>query len=80
MFGLATVAVFGGITFTLTNGGLEFAQASAWCLVSKNLSITMLPGVLVRAVTALGPVNRDPSEERFVAGETVSSGSDAEQK
>jgi hypothetical protein len=41
MFGFATVAVFGEITFTLTNGGLEFAQASAWRLVSKNLSITI---------------------------------------
>ena len=40
----------------------------------------VLAGVLVRAVTALGPVNRDPSEERLVAGETVSSRSDAEQK
>src|SRR5205814_9999937 len=40
MFGFATVKVFGGITLTLTNGGLEFAQASAWRLVSKNLSIT----------------------------------------
>ena len=40
----------------------------------------VLARVLVRAVTALGPVNRHPSEERFVAGETVSSRSDAEQK
>jgi len=40
----------------------------------------VLAGVLVRAVTALGPVNRDPSEERMVAGETVSPRSDAEQK
>lgn len=41
MFGFATVATFGGTTFTLMNGGLEFAHASAWPLVSKNLSITI---------------------------------------
>jgi len=41
MFGFATVATFGGTTLTLMNGGLEFAHASAWPLVSKNLSITI---------------------------------------
>src|SRR4030095_12204608 len=37
---LATAGAVGGTTFTLTNGGFEFAQAKACCLVSKNLSIT----------------------------------------
>ena len=40
MFAFATAGAVGGITFTLTNGGFEFAQASACRLVSKNLSIT----------------------------------------
>src|SRR5436309_13115799 len=40
MFGFATVARFGGTTFTLMNGGLQFAYASAWSLVSKDLSRT----------------------------------------
>jgi len=29
IFGFATAGAFGGITFTFTNGGFEFAQASA---------------------------------------------------
>ena len=41
IFGLATGGAPGGTTFTLTNGGLEFAHAKAWRLVSKNLSITI---------------------------------------
>src|SRR5438067_914090 len=41
MLGLETAGAFGGITFTLTNGGFEFAHASACCFVSKNLSITI---------------------------------------
>jgi hypothetical protein len=40
-FGFTRAGAFGGITFTFTNGGLEFAHASAWRLVSKNLSITI---------------------------------------
>ena len=40
MLGLARGAVFGGITFTFTNGGFALAQERAWRLVSKNLSIT----------------------------------------
>ncbi len=40
IFGVATAGAPGGTTFTLTNGGLEFAHARAWRLVSKNLSIT----------------------------------------
>lgn len=40
MVALATAGAVGGTTFTLTNGGFEFAQAKACCLVSKNLSIT----------------------------------------
>jgi hypothetical protein len=36
-----TGGAFGGTTFTFTNGGLEFAHASAWRLFSKNLSITI---------------------------------------
>jgi hypothetical protein len=40
ILGFATAGAPGGITFTLTNGGLEFAHAKAWRLVSKNLSIT----------------------------------------
>ena len=40
IFGVASGGAFGGITFTLTNGGFEFAQASAWRLFSKNLSMT----------------------------------------
>lgn len=40
-FGVATAGAFGGITFTLTKGGLEFAHAIACRLVSKNLSITI---------------------------------------
>src|SRR6266436_9444390 len=39
MFGAATAGAFGEITFTFTNGGFEFAHASACCFVSKNLSI-----------------------------------------
>ena len=41
MFGFAIGGAPGGMTFTLTNGGLEFAHAKAWRLVSKNLSITI---------------------------------------
>ena len=41
MFGFATGATPGGITFTLTNGGLELAHVRAWPLVSKNLSMTI---------------------------------------
>src|ERR1700726_1608587 len=40
ILGFATGRAPGGITFTFTNGGLEFAHAKAWPLVSKNLSIT----------------------------------------
>ena len=49
MFGSATGGAFGGTTFTLMNGALEFAQASAWRLFSKNLSITIaLRSLVVR--------------------------------
>ena len=41
MFGVATEGAAGGITFTFTNGGFEFAHVNAWRLVSKNLSITI---------------------------------------
>ena len=41
IFGFATGGAPGGMIFTLTNGGLEFAHAKAWRLVSKNLSITI---------------------------------------
>ena len=41
IFGFATAGAPGGMTFTLTKGGLEFAQAKAWRLVSKNLSMTI---------------------------------------
>ena len=40
MFGFTTAGAVGGSTFTFTNGGFEFAQVSACCFVSKNLSIT----------------------------------------
>jgi len=40
ILGSVAGGAFGGTTFTFTNGGLEFAHASAWRLVSKNLSIT----------------------------------------
>jgi len=49
MFGLETAGEFGGITFTLTNGGFEFAQVRACRLVSKNLSTTIaLRSLIVR--------------------------------
>ena len=41
MFGSVTGGALGGITFTLTNGGFEFAHIRACRFVSKNLSITM---------------------------------------
>src|SRR5882762_8968231 len=41
ILGFATGGAPGGMTFTLTNGGLEFAHAKAWRLVSKNLSMTI---------------------------------------
>ena len=49
MLGFAIGGAFGGTTFTLMNGGLEFAHASAWRLFSKNLSITIaLRSLVVR--------------------------------